>query len=50
MDTEGPLVSFSGTDRYIHGAFSEDFTPFGRYVFLEWEFSEEVSRVEFRFV
>ena len=44
------IDSISLPDRYIHGAFSEDFTPFGRYVFLEWEFSEEVSRVEFRFV
>ena len=50
VDTEGPLVRFMGSDRYSYGLFSEDFTPFGRYVFLKWEFSEEISKVEFRFV
>ncbi len=49
VDTVGPNVTIYGSDRYSGGLADGDFRPFGRYLFVEWAFSEPVTKVELRF-
>ncbi len=46
VDTVGPSITIFGSDRYSGGLADGDFRPFGRYLFVEWAFSEPVTKVE----